>query len=161
MHFPIFAIQLNMGINVSINILSLLKEQVQIFKLLCPWYCCPSMVASPFALFPSTETTPQIFNFDILYLKFLDSRICLYHSNLLLTSFLVTSIRAISSANIVHNGTSSWISLLSLLLDLARTYERKKEAWSLQCWNSRVQISKRHRHYWYEAEKGVSPLWLS
>ena len=50
-------------------------------------------------------------------------------SNLTLTSLLVSSIKTISSAKNVHQGTSSWINLIRSSITSAKSYGLKEDPW--------------------------------
>ena len=88
-----------------------------------------SMVTSPLPFSPPLKPHLKYSIFDLFNLKPLDSMICLHNSYLLLTAFLISLIRTISSVNIIHYGTSSWISLVSSSIMIVKRNGLKANPW--------------------------------
>ena len=90
----------------------------------------PSSLTTPLIMFLLLlNIHPMYFVLTLLNRKPLDSKVSHQISNLPLTLLLVSSTKTISSANSIHQRTSSWIDLVSSSITSAKRYGLSIDPW--------------------------------
>ena len=90
----------------------------------------PSSLTTPLIMFLLLlNIHPMYFVLTLLNRKPLDSKVSHQISNLSLTLLLVSSTKTISSANSIHQRTSSWIDLVSSSITSAKRYGLSIDPW--------------------------------